>query len=30
MQFNKLEKIEVGNTKGAAMTNAVKQIFEEF
>lgn len=29
MQFNKLEKIEVGNTKGA-MTNAVKQIFEEF
>jgi len=30
MQFNKLEKIEVGNTKGASMTNAVKQIFEEF
>lgn len=30
MQFSKLEKIEIGNTKGGAMTLAVKQIFEEF
>ena len=30
MQFNMLEKIGVGNTKVAAMINAVKQIIEEF
>lgn len=30
MQFNKLEKIEIGNTKAAAMTAAVQQIFREF
>lgn len=30
IQFNKLNNIEVGNTKGSAMTLAVKQIFTEF
>jgi len=29
-QFNKLEKIDIGNTKGAVMSQAIKQIFDEF
>ena len=30
MQFNKLQKIEVGNTKGKTMTQSITRIFEEF
>ncbi|KAJ1491167.1 dynein heavy chain, N-terminal region 1-domain-containing protein, partial [Baffinella frigidus] len=30
VQFNKLEKIEVGGTKGKALTSSVVQIYEEF
>lgn len=30
MQFNKLEDIQVGNTKGSSMTEAVKHLYEEF
>ena len=30
LQFKKLSNIEIGNTKGANLTLAVKQIFEEF
>jgi dynein heavy chain, axonemal len=30
MQFNKLQKIEIGNTKGKTMTSSVMRIFEEF
>ena len=29
-QFNKLEKIDIGNTKGAVMSQAIKQISNEF
>jgi len=29
-QFNKLQKIEIGNTKGKTMTTNIQQIFEEF
>jgi dynein heavy chain len=29
-QFNKLQKIEIGNTKGKTMTSSVTRIFEEF
>ena len=30
MQFSKLQKIEIGNTKGKTLTSSVDQIFEEF
>jgi dynein heavy chain, axonemal len=30
IQFNKLQKIEIGNTKGKQLTASVMQIFEEF
>eukprot|EP00961_Rhodomonas_salina_P105516 1420618-Rhodomonas_salina.1 len=30
VQFNKLEKIEVGGTKGKALTSSVQQIYTEF
>ena len=30
MQFMKLEKIDIGNTKGNSLTMAVKQIWDEF
>jgi len=30
MQFNKLQKIEIGNTKGKQLTASVMQIFDEF
>lgn len=30
IQFTKLEKIEIGSTKGKALTDSVKQIHEEF
>ena len=30
MQFNKLQKIEIGNTKGKTLTASVLQIFDEF
>jgi len=30
MQFNKLEDIQIGNTKGSSMTEAVRQLYEEF
>ena len=30
MQFNKLEKIELGGTKGKTLTETLKQISEEF
>jgi len=29
-QFNKLQKIEIGNTKGKTMTSSILQIFSEF
>ena len=29
-QFNKLQKIEIGNTKGKTMTSAIVKIFDEF
>jgi dynein heavy chain len=29
-QFNKLQKIEIGNTKGKTMTASILQIFSEF
>lgn len=29
-QFNKLQKIEIGNTKGKTMTASILQIFTEF
>jgi dynein heavy chain len=30
IQFNKLQKIEIGNTKGKQLTASVMQIFDEF
>lgn len=30
MQFNRLQKIEIGNTKGKTMTSSVMRIFDEF
>ena len=30
VQFNKLEKIEIGNTKGKTLSTSIKTIFEEF
>jgi len=30
IQFNKLQKIEIGNTKGKTLTASVIQIFDEF
>jgi len=30
MQFNKLQKIEIGNTKGKTMTQSITRIFDEF
>ena len=30
LQFNKLEKIELGGTKGKILTETIKQIFDEF
>ena len=30
MQFNKLERIELGGTKGKTLTETIKQIYEEF
>jgi dynein heavy chain len=30
MQFNKLQKIEIGNTKGKTMTQYITRIFDEF
>jgi dynein heavy chain len=30
MQFNKLQKIEIGNTKGKTLTQSITRIFEEF
>ena len=30
VQFNKLDKIEIGNTKGKTLSTSIKTIFEEF
>ena len=30
IQFNKLQKIEIGNTKGKQLTASIMQIFDEF
>lgn len=30
IQFNKLQKIEIGSTKGKILTQSIQQIFEEF
>mmetsp|Transcript_13737 Transcript_13737/g.31794 ORF Transcript_13737/g.31794 Transcript_13737/m.31794 type:complete len:4493 (-) Transcript_13737:49-13527(-) len=30
LQFNKLERVEIGGTKGKTLTNSVRQIFQEF